>query len=84
MTNNKDQFSFLVAAAAKPYGDGFGDRAAAQTDGSASGESAGLRSAKKPYNKPTYRFERVFETMALACGKVSATQFQCRFHRHSS
>ena len=39
---------------------------------------------KKPYTKPTYRFEKVFETMALSCGKVSATEFQCRFRRRSS
>jgi len=39
---------------------------------------------KKPYQKPEFRFERVFETMALACGKVSPTEFQCRFNRKSS
>lgn len=25
---------------------------------------------RKPYQKPAFRFERVFETMALACGKI--------------
>jgi len=25
---------------------------------------------KKPYEKPAFRFERVFETMALSCGKM--------------
>lgn len=39
---------------------------------------------KKPYQKPAFRFERVFETMALACGKINSTQFQCRFNRHTS
>jgi hypothetical protein len=38
---------------------------------------------KKPYRRPTFRAEKVFETMALACGKV-ATQFQCRRRRRSS
>jgi hypothetical protein len=33
---------------------------------------------KKPYKKPEFRYEQVFETMALACGKISGTQFQCR------
>jgi hypothetical protein len=33
---------------------------------------------RKPYVKPAYRRERVFETMALACGKISGTQAQCR------
>jgi len=42
------------------------------------------RSEKKPYEKPSFRHERVFETMALACGKISPTQFQCRFNRKSS
>jgi hypothetical protein len=39
---------------------------------------------KKPYQKPEFRYERVFETMALSCGKVSPTEFQCRFNRKSS
>jgi hypothetical protein len=39
---------------------------------------------KKPYQEPAFRYERVFETMALSCGKVNATEFQCRFHRMSS
>lgn len=39
---------------------------------------------KKPYTKPTFRHERVFETMALACGKIHATQGQCRFNRKNS
>jgi len=40
--------------------------------------------SRKPYSKPQFRFERVFETMALACGKVSPTQSHCRFIRKSS
>jgi hypothetical protein len=39
---------------------------------------------KKPYRKPEFRYERVFETMALACGKVHPTQAQCRFNRKFS
>jgi len=42
------------------------------------------RVAKKQYQDPAFRHERVFETMALSCGKVSATQFQCHFHRNAS
>jgi hypothetical protein len=41
-------------------------------------------SGKKPYQKPSFRYEKVFETMALACGKVHPTQFQCRFNRKNS
>jgi hypothetical protein len=39
---------------------------------------------KKPYQKPAFQHERVFETMALACGKVSRTQAQCHFNRKNS
>ncbi len=40
--------------------------------------------ARKLYEKPAFRHERVFETMALACGKLSPTQAQCRFNRKTS
>jgi len=40
--------------------------------------------AKKQYQDPAFRHERVFETMALACGKIQDTNFQCRFNRHTS
>jgi|HubBroStandDraft_6_1064221.scaffolds.fasta_scaffold256394_2 hypothetical protein len=33
---------------------------------------------KKPYLRPSFRFERVFVTTALSCGKVSGTELQCR------
>jgi hypothetical protein len=39
---------------------------------------------KKPYSRPSFRHERVFETMALACGKVQVTQFQCARNRKLS
>jgi hypothetical protein len=38
----------------------------------------------EPYEKPAFVFERVFETMALACGKIGAQQNQCRFNRKNS
>jgi hypothetical protein len=40
--------------------------------------------AKKPYVKPAVRHERVFETMALTCGKVQTTQYSCHFHTKNS
>jgi hypothetical protein len=40
--------------------------------------------AKKPYVKPEVRHERVFETMALSCGKVHSTQGACHFNRKTS
>jgi len=39
---------------------------------------------KRPYKKPVFESERAFETMALACGKVSSTQAICRFNRKRS
>jgi hypothetical protein len=42
------------------------------------------QAAKKPYLKPEFRYERAFETMALACGKIRATQALCRFNRKNS
>jgi hypothetical protein len=41
--------------------------------------------AKRPYNKPSFREERVFETMALNCGKtVGGTQEQCQLSPKTS
>jgi len=40
--------------------------------------------AKRPYVKPMVRHERVFETMALSCGKVQSTQGSCHFNRKTS
>jgi hypothetical protein len=39
---------------------------------------------KKRYQKPAFRHERVFETLALACGKIGATTLQCQASRKSS
>jgi len=44
----------------------------------------GAPRARKPYVKPAFRFERVFETTALSCGKVTASQGQCRLNRKVS
>ena len=41
-------------------------------------------SARKPYLKPAFRHEQVFETMALACGKVNLTQAPCRSRKSAS
>jgi hypothetical protein len=39
---------------------------------------------KKLYRKPTFRYERVFETLALACGKRGASTPQCQFSKKTS
>jgi hypothetical protein len=43
-----------------------------------------VRETKSPYVKPAFRHERVFETMALACGKIDNTQGTCRSNRKNS
>jgi hypothetical protein len=40
--------------------------------------------SKKPYHKPTVRYERVFEVQALSCGKVQVTQYGCGHNRKTS
>ena len=39
---------------------------------------------KTPYQKPAFRYESVFETSALSCGKVQSTQSGCHFNRKVS
>lgn len=39
--------------------------------------------AKKPYIKPSFERERVFETMALSCGKMGTTG-SCHQNRKNS
>jgi hypothetical protein len=39
--------------------------------------------AKKPYVKPAFRHEPVFETMALACGKIN-TGSSCKSNKKTS
>jgi hypothetical protein len=39
---------------------------------------------KKPYQKPSFRYEKVFETQALSCGKIAPTQPTCQFSNRSS
>ena len=51
----------------------------------ASGKIADARgTSKKAYKKPEFKHEKVFETMALACGKIHPTVQGCRFNRKFS
>jgi hypothetical protein len=47
-------------------------------------QSSNPTSEKKIYSKPEVRHERIFETQALVCGKIRATQAQCRGNRKAS
>ena len=42
------------------------------------------KQSKKPYTKPAFRFERVFETQALSCGKMQGGTGNCVPHRNAS
>ena len=45
---------------------------------------ASLRVRKRPYVKPALRYQRIFETRALVCGKVQTTQQGCHNNRKNS
>lgn len=49
-------------------------------------ESAGQgdNAGRKPYRKPSFQFEQVFETRALVCGKIQPTTAGCGFSRSAS
>lgn len=48
------------------------------------GEKTKGARAKKSYQKPSFRHEKVFETLALACGKMAGTSAQCQSQQKSS
>ena len=48
----------------------------------ATGETRG--SAKKPYEKPAFRHEKVFVTTALSCGKIGPTSMSCSSNMQAS
>ena len=39
---------------------------------------------KEKYQKPAFRYEKVFETMALACGKITNSQASCHSNKKNS
>ena len=48
------------------------------------GISKNAKQGRKPYHPTTFRSEKVFETMALTCGKISSTQTICKLNRKNS
>ena len=48
------------------------------------GSAPGACEPRKAYQKPSFRFEQVFETMALQCGKTNTTQGACGMSRFAS
>jgi hypothetical protein len=59
-------------------------KAGSITQRSESDQEVGRVAKKRPYRKPEFRAETVFETSALTCGKMQATQLQCHFNRKHS
>jgi hypothetical protein len=47
-------------------------------------ETASKDAEKKAYEKPAFVREQVFETMALACGKINPTSGPCAAVRKNS
>jgi hypothetical protein len=45
---------------------------------------SGNSPVKKPYLKPAFRYERVFVTTALSCGKMADSQLQCKSNTKAS
>ncbi|MGA7589130.1 MAG: hypothetical protein WBW02_01400, partial [Candidatus Sulfotelmatobacter sp.] len=45
---------------------------------SSGGEPNTAATVKKPYEKPSFRFDQVFVTSALNCGKVSPVDSNCQ------
>jgi hypothetical protein len=42
------------------------------------------KKSKKPYTKPAFRYEKVFETQALACGKIAGHLGICKINSKTS
>jgi hypothetical protein len=55
-----------------------------ETGSGKTGKTGKTGKPSKAYQKPAFQHERVFETMALSCGKLSPTQFTCHFNRKVS
>jgi hypothetical protein len=47
-------------------------------------QPANAAKEKKLYKKPAFRYEQVFETQALSCGKLISSQGNCQFSTKNS
>jgi len=54
------------------------------TDRAEEADTALRAAGRKPYQKPTFLREQVFETMALACGKIDPTSGACKAVKKNS
>jgi len=51
---------------------------------SSPGTPGAAASSRKPYEKPSFRYEQVFVTTALNCGKVDPLQATCHSNLQAS
>lgn len=49
-----------------------------ESSGKSNDEPRTGATGKRPYQKPAFRYEQVFVTTALSCGKIDPTQDSCR------
>jgi hypothetical protein len=56
----------------------------AQKENAERADVSGKLREKRAYKKPSFRYERIFVTSALTCGKVSVTQASCTVNRKVS
>lgn len=55
-----------------------------QTPNQPDARSAKPVKTRKTYQKPAFRYERVFETAALSCGKITGQSALCNASRKNS
>jgi hypothetical protein len=54
------------------------------TNDKSAGTSPTPATKKKPYEKPSFRYESVFVTNALSCGKLANSGFSCNTNPKAS
>jgi hypothetical protein len=54
------------------------------TNDKSTGASPISATTKKPYEKPFFRYEKVFVTTALSCGKLANSGFSCNTNPKAS
>ena len=62
---------------------GMGEKSEKPVEGTGDA-SKGQTAPRKPYQKPEFHYEQVFETAALACGKTPAQPLLCKGNRKRS
>lgn len=77
MLYTSGQTSFSFGNGTQELGKSTGLRMS-QDNRSSDDQKTGEPKPKKPYQKPEFRYERVFETMALSCGKRIGFGGDCR------